>query len=101
MLPLGTRTGFGAEPLLPSLPLEMVIGLAQGLKEEKRVLKQMRADANTVDEELETKYYKMLETMTQLSSLREGVKTKLKEVRPVSSFDLIRNKEQQSSEHMR
>lgn len=99
MLPLGTAGAFGSAADLPALPLEMVIGLAQGLKEEQRVLKQMRADACTVDEELETKYFRMLEMMAKLTSLREGVKSKLKEVRPVALANLTRNKEPRSSEH--
>lgn len=58
------------------LPIDFLICLNQGLQEEQRLIKQIKAEAQRIDEELDYKYHKLLDSMIKMNILTKSVKTK-------------------------
>jgi hypothetical protein len=58
------------------LPIDYLICLNQGLQEEQRLIKQIKAEAQRIDEELDYKYHKLLDCMIKMNILTKSVKTK-------------------------
>lgn len=58
------------------LPIDFLICLNQGLQEEQRLIRQIKAEAQRIDEELDYKYHKLLDSMIKMNILTKSVKTK-------------------------
>jgi hypothetical protein len=58
------------------LPIDFLISLNQGLQEEQRLVAQMRVEAKRIDEELDYRYHRLLDSMIKMGNLTRGVKTK-------------------------
>lgn len=58
------------------LPIEFLISLNQGLQEEQRLVKQIKAEAQRIDEELDYKYHRLLDSMIKMNILTKSVKTR-------------------------
>jgi hypothetical protein len=59
------------------LPIDYLIALNQGLQEEQRISKQVKIEASRIDQDLDEKYHKLLDTMIKMSFLTKSVKSKL------------------------
>ena len=57
-----------------SLDIEFLMSLNQGLQEEQRLVKQMKAEAQRIDEDFDYKYHKLLDSMIKMSILTKSVK---------------------------
>jgi hypothetical protein len=68
------------------IPIDFLISINQGLQEEQRLIKQIKTESQRIDEELDYKYHKLLDSMIKMSILTKSVKT-VKAGELVARFD--------------
>lgn len=69
------------------IPIDFLISINQGLQEEQRLIKQIKTESQRIDEELDYKYHKLLDSMIKMSILTKSVKT-VKAGELVALFDI-------------
>ena len=58
------------------LPIDFLISLNQGLQEEQRLVAQIRVEAKRIDEELDYRYHRLLDSMIKMGNLTKSAKNK-------------------------